>query len=204
MVHWIVDLIGSLGLAGVCLLMAIENVVLPIPSELIMPLAGFAAARGHYSLLLAILFGTVGSVVGALPVYGAARWLGEERVKQWLQRHGRWLMLRRRDFDKPTRWFHEHGGLAVGLGQLVPGVRGLISLPAGYAHMNVARFIFWNFVGTAVWCTVLAVAGFYLGRHFDAIHKYLGPVSWVVLGALVIAAVAWIIRRRQRARARAA
>lgn len=201
MLHWIAHLIGSLGLVGVFLLMAIENVVLPIPSELIMPLAGFTAARAHHSLLLVILVGTAGSVVGALPVYGAARWLGEERVKQWLQRHGKWLMLRRRDLEKPNRWFHDHGALAVGLGQLVPGVRGVISLPAGYAHMNLAQFIVWNFIGTAVWCAVLAVAGFYLGRHFDAIHKYVGPVTWVVLGALAVGAAAWIIRRRRRARA---
>ena len=159
MIKWIVGLVSSMGIFGVALLMAIENVVLPLPSELIMPLAGFAASRGKMSLAGVILAGTVGSVLGALPLYHLARTAGEQKLKHWVTKHGRWLMLRPADLDKPKRWFAKHGSLAVIIGQIIPGVRGLISLPAGYAKMNVLAFLLYNFIGTIVWCGVLAYIG---------------------------------------------
>ena len=198
MLPWIAHLVGSLGYAGVGLLMAIENIVLPIPSELIMPLAGFLAARGRMTLWGVILVGTAGSVVGALPVYCAARLLGRERVRAWIARHGRWLLLGRDALDRPHRWFEQHGAAAVGFGQLVPGVRGLISLPAGFARMNVVAFAFWNFVGTIVWCAVLAWLGALLGRHYAVVHRYVGSVGWVLLGVLIVGAAGWVLRRRRR------
>src|SRR4051812_47166591 len=155
MIKWIVGLVTSMGIYGVALLMAIENVVLPLPSELIMPLGGFAASRGQMSLAGVIIAGTLGSVIGALPLFYLARTAGEEKVKHWVTKHGRWLMLRPADLDKPKRWFAKHGSLAVIIGQIIPGVRGLISLPAGYAKMNVFAFMLYNLIGTAVWCAVL-------------------------------------------------
>lgn len=195
---WITHLVASLGYTGVGLLMAIENVVLPIPSELIMPLAGFLAARGRMTLWGVVLVGTIGSVVGALPVYYAARLLGQERVRDWIARHGRWLLIRRDALDRPHRWFERHGAAAVGFGQLVPGVRGLISLPAGFARMNVLAFAFWNFVGTVVWCTVLAWLGALLGRHYAAVHRYVAPAGWALLGVLLLGGAWWVLRRRAR------
>lgn len=199
MLRWMVHLVTSLGPWGVGLLMAIENVVLPLPSELIMPLGGFVAARGRTSLWWVIVAGTVGSVVGALPVYAAARWVGERKVRAWLERHGRWLLLRRRDLDRTKRWFDRHGSIAVAVGQLVPGVRGLISLPGGFAGMGVVPFMIYNALGTFVWCAVLATAGYQLGAHFEAVHRLLGPISWGVLGALLVIGVVWLWRRRVRA-----
>jgi membrane protein DedA with SNARE-associated domain len=185
MIKWMVGLVTSMGIYGVALLMAIENVVLPLPSELIMPLAGFAASRGTMSLVGVIVAGTVGSVVGALPLYYLARTVGEDKLKQWVAKHGRWLLLRPRDLDKPKRWFKRHGALAVVVGQLMPGVRGLISLPAGYARMNVFAFALYNLIGTSVWCAALAYAGHALGVHFTQVHEYLGPAGWVLLAGLL-------------------
>ncbi len=198
MVKWIVGLVMSMGIYGVALLMAIENVVLPLPSELIMPLAGFAASRGKMSLVAVIIAGTVGSVVGALPLYYLARTAGEEKMKHWVTKHGRWLLMRPSDLDKPKRWFEKHGALAVVIGQIIPGVRGLISLPAGYAKMNIFAFTFYNFVGTIVWCAVLAYLGNVLGIHFKDVHKYLGPAGYVVLAALVVWGGITVWKRRKR------
>jgi membrane protein DedA with SNARE-associated domain len=198
MIKWIVGLVTSMGIYGVALLMAIENVILPLPSELIMPLAGFAASRGRMSLAGVIIAGTIGSVIGALPLYYLARTAGEEKMKHWVTKHGRWLLLRPQDLDKPKRWFGKHGSLAVIVGQIIPGVRGLISLPAGYAKMNVFAFLLYNFIGTIVWCGVLAYVGQQLGAHFKVVHKYLGPIGWVVLTGLLVWGGIVIWKRRKR------
>jgi membrane protein DedA with SNARE-associated domain len=186
MIKWIVGLVTSMGIYGVALLMAIENVFLPLPSELIMTLAGFAASRGQMTLAGAITAGTIGSVLGGLPLYYLARVVGEEKLKHWVTQHGRWLLLRPSDLDKPKRWFAKHGNSAVLIGQLIPGVRGLISLPAGYAKMNVFAFLLYNFLGTVVWCGVLAYIGMQLGTHWKVVHKYLGPAGWVALAGLLV------------------
>ena len=203
MVKWIVGLVMSMGIYGVALLMAIENVILPLPSELIMPLAGFAASRGQLSLAGVIIAGSIGSVVGALPLYYLARIAGEHKVKRWITKYGRWVLLRPTDLDRPTRWFKRHGSVAVILGQIIPGVRGLISLPAGYAKMNVFAFLLYNFIGTVFWCAILAYAGHALGARFKDVHKFLGPAGYVVLAGLLV----WggiVIWRRRKGKARGA
>jgi len=196
MLHWIIHLVNSLNYWGVAILMAVENIILPIPSELIMPLAGFKTTRDQMTLLGVIIAGTVGSVVGALPLYYAGYALGEDRLRKWIQRYGKWVLLRGKDLDRAAERFSGNSFLEVTLGQLLPGVRGLISIPAGVARMNVGLFLLANFIGTLVWCTVLAVAGRLLGRNFTKIHKFLGPVGWVILGLLVVALGFWLIRRR--------
>lgn len=186
MVKWIVALVLSMGIYGVALLMAIENVILPLPSELIMPLAGFAASRGKMSLAGVIIAGAMGSVLGALPLYYLARFAGEQKVKHWATKHGRWLLIRGADIDRSKRWFEKHGSIAVSMGQVVPGVRGMISLPAGYSRMNVLAFLLFKFLGSIVWCAVLACAGHTLGTRFDEVYKYVGPVGDVVLAGLLL------------------
>jgi LPXTG-motif cell wall-anchored protein len=203
MLHWIFHLVNSLNYWGVATLMAAENVVLPIPSELIMPLAGFETARGRLSFVGVIIAGTVGSVLGGLPLYYAGYALGQDRLKKWVERYGKWVLLRGRDLERATARFSRNTFLAVTVGQLLPGVRGLISLPAGVARMNVALFLLANFIGTLVWCAVLVVAGRLLGAHFTRIHKFLGPTGWLILGLLVVALAFWLIRRRKKRSAKA-
>jgi len=197
MLQWIRHLVNSFSYWGVGILMAVENVVLPIPSELIMPFAGFRTVRGPMTLVGVIIAGTVGSVLGGLPLYYAGYALGEERLRRWIERYGKWVLLRGKDLDRAADRFSGNSFLDVTLGQLLPGVRGLISIPAGVARMNVGLFLLANFIGTLVWCTVLAVAGRMLGRNFARIHQFLGPAGWAILGALVLGVAFWLIRRRR-------
>lgn len=198
MLNWIFHLVTSLNYWGVAILMAVENVVLPIPSELIMPLAGFETVSGRLSLLGVITAGTIGSVLGALPLYYAGYALGEDRLEKWVERYGKWGLLRGRDIERATDRFSGNSFLEVAIGQLLPGVRGVISIPAGVARMNVGLFLLANFLGTVVWCTVLAVAGRLLGANFTKIHKFLGPTGWVLLGLLILALAFWVIRRKRK------
>ena len=198
MLHWIRHLVTSMSYLGVAILMAVENVVLPIPSEVIMPFAGFKTERGPMTLLGVIIAGTVGSVLGGLPLYYAGYALGEDRLRTWIERYGKWVLLRARDLDRAADRFSGNSFLEVTLAQLLPGIRGLISIPAGVARMNVWLFLLANFIGTLVWCTVLAVAGRLLGRNFTEIHAFLGPTGWVMLGILALALAFWLVRRRMR------
>jgi len=200
--NWIIHLVNSLDYWGVGILMAVENVVLPIPSELIMPLAGFETASGRLSLLGVITAGTIGSVLGGLPLYYAGYALGEERLEKWVERYRRWGLLRGRDIERANDRFSGKSFLEVTIGQLLPGVRGVISIPAGVARMNVGLFLLANFIGTVVWCTALAVAGRLLGANFAKIHKFLGPTGWAILGLLVLTLAIWLVRRKKKAVAR--
>jgi membrane protein DedA with SNARE-associated domain len=201
MLPWIAHLVGALNYWGVAILMAIENVFLPLPSELIMPLAGFLTANGSMTLAGVIVAGTTGSVLGALPLYYAGRALGEERPERWVERYGRWTLLRGKDLERASARFSGHSFVDVIIAQMLPGVRGLISIPAGVARMNVGLFLLANLIGTLVWCAVLAVAGRILGANFTKIHKFLGPVGWTILGVLIIAIGVWaIVRKRKRVR----
>lgn len=191
-------LVGSLGYFGVALLMVAENIIVPLPSELIMPLAGYEAQTGRLSLVGVIVFGTLGSVVGSLLVYTLARSMGRERVTGWVDRHGRWLLLRGRDLQKASHRFERHGVWAVMIGRLLPGIRGLIALPAGFAPMHAFLFTGATIASTLVWCAVLAIAGDLLGTQFREIHSIIGPISWVMLGILLIGVIVWIVRRRRR------
>lgn len=201
MLHWISYLVGALNYWGVAILMAIENIFLPLPSELIMPLAGFETANGRLGLSGVILGGTIGSVLGALPLYYGGRALGEERPKKWVERYGRWTLLRAKDLERATARFSGNSFADVIIAQMVPGVRGLISIPAGVAHMNIGLFLLANFIGTLAWCAVLAVAGRILGANFTRIHQFLGPVGWTILGILIAGLGVWAFaRKRRRAR----
>ena len=198
MLHWISYLVGALNYSGVAILMAIENIFLPLPSELIMPLAGFETANGRLSLFGVIIAGTIGSVLGGVPLYYAGRALGEARPEKWLERYGRWTLLRGKDLERATARFSGNSFVDVIIAQMVPGVRGLISIPAGGARMNLGLFLVANFIGTVVWCTVLALAGRILGANFTRIHQFLGPVGWTILGILIAGLGVWAFARKRR------
>ncbi len=182
MTAWIEGLIESWGAAGVALLMFLENVFPPIPSELVLPLAGYKAAEGHFSLPLALVAGTLGSLAGVSLWYLAARAVGTRGLKRFARRHGRLLTLAPGDIDKVNDWFAQHGGKAVLLGRLVPGIRTLISIPAGVCGMTPWRFLLLSGIGTAAWSTVLIFAGHTLGEEFDRVGEWISPVGNIILG----------------------
>jgi membrane protein DedA with SNARE-associated domain len=191
MFDWITGFVRQAGYVGVFLLMLAENVVPPIPSELIMPLAGFAAARGHLSIPLVVLAGTAGSLLGALFWYVLGRRLGLERLKRLAARHGRWLTLSPDDVARADDWFGRHGGKAVFLGRLVPTVRTLISVPAGINGMPLPSFLAWSALGTLMWTALLAGAGFLLQSQYELVADYLNPASTVLIALIV----AWYLYR---------
>lgn len=185
MFELIVDLISRGGYAGVFALMALENIFPPIPSEIIMPLAGFAAARGDLGMLGVVVAGTAGSVLGTLPWYYGARWFGKERILQIAGRHGRWLTVTPEDIDRSIKTFGRHGKAAVFFGRLIPAIRTLISVPAGVARMRLVPFLLYSLAGSAIWTALLASSGFVLQSRHALVAQYLDPVSKIVIGLLV-------------------
>lgn len=198
MLEWITSMMNSLGYLGIGLLMFLENLFPPIPSELIMPLAGFTVAQGKMQLAPAIVAGVVGTVLGALPWYYAGMILGENRLKTLADNYGRWLTISSKDITNAKRWFDDHGGKAVFFCRLVPGVRTLISLPAGISRMPLVPFLLYSTLGTLLWVSLLTYAGYLLGNNYELIEHYLGPVSKIVLVTLIIAFVLWAVRRNLR------
>lgn len=185
MFGWIEGFVAQAGYLGLALLMFVENVFPPIPSELIMPMAGHAAARGEMTLGLVVLAGSGGSLLGALLWYGIGRWLGARRLRQLAARHGRWLTLAPEEVDQACGWFNRHGGKAVLFGRMVPAVRTLISVPAGIAGMAMAGFLAFSAVGTAIWSAALAVAGYLLEGRSEAVSAWLDPISTAIVVGLV-------------------
>ena len=200
MKEWIHSVMQTMGYPGIAALMFLQNVFPPIPSELIMPAAGFTAAEGHLTLWGVILSGVAGSVLGQLPLYYLGRALGLQRIKRFTDRYGRWLMVSAHSIDRADGWFTRHGWWAVFICRVIPGLRSYISIPAGSARMNLVGFLFWTTLGTVIWTAVLALLGLWLGRHYEQVSEYLGPVSTVVGVGLAVAAVVWVVRRRQWAR----
>lgn len=196
MFDFIARTISSAGYPGIALLMLLENVVPPLPSELIMPMAGFVAAGGKLNLVGVILAGTLGSVAGALPWYYLGRWLGPHRVRQWAGRHGRWLTLTPAQMDRVNAWFEQHCSKAVFFGRLVPAVRTLISVPAGVFGMSLQRFLLFTALGSGLWSTALAVAGHSLRDGYQQVSHVLDPATNVVVGAIVLVYLYRVIRWR--------
>jgi membrane protein DedA with SNARE-associated domain len=186
MSDWIIGLVRSGGYVGIVLLMTIENIFPPIPSELIMPLAGYLAAGGSLLLWGAIAAGAAGSAVGAVALYYVGRRVGSEPLKRFADRHGCWMALSRADIERSERWFERHQLLAVFGCRLVPGVRSLISVPAGIAGMNLGLFLLATMVGSALWAAVLACGGYWLGRNFSAIERWIGWATLAVIAALAV------------------
>jgi membrane protein DedA with SNARE-associated domain len=183
---WITGFLESGGYVAVAALMLLENIFPPIPSEVIMPLAGYSAGKGQLSLPLVILAGSLGSVLGTLPWYGIGHWIGIGRLKAWSRKHGRWLTLGPEDVEKAQEWFGRHCTKAVLFGRLIPAVRTLISVPAGVAGMPLPKFLLFSAIGSIVWTAALAGAGSLLGERHEVVERYLGPVSNVIFALLVI------------------
>ncbi len=186
MFEWILYVIETGGYAGIFSLMVLENLFPPIPSEVIIPLAGYAAAEGEMHIAVVILVASLGAVVGALPWYLVARMFGAVRLKRLSTRYGRLLTLSPEDIDAAEAWFTAHGHTIVLFGRLIPTVRTLISVPAGIARMPFLKFLTYSFIGSALWTTLLALLGYYLESQHDKVAAYLDPVSNAIV-VLIIA-----------------
>jgi membrane protein DedA with SNARE-associated domain len=183
---WIEAIVQTTGVFGIAFLMFLENVFPPIPSELIMPLAGYSAAKGEANIVLVILAGTIGSLAGAFFWYGVGRLFDHERTKAFADRHGRILTMTRAELTKADDWFDAYGQYAVLFGRLIPTVRTLISIPAGLSEMPVARFLIYSGIGTAIWTTLLALFGYAVGSRYSELEDWLDPMSYAVIALIVV------------------
>ena len=190
MTDWVIDLIQKTGYLGVGFLMFLETVFPPVPSEVIMPVAGVAAAQGPMTLWGVIASGTAGAMFGNIFWYLVARVIGIDRFRPFIEKHGRWLTLDWYDVEKAERLFGRFGSIIVGIGRLLPTVRSVVSIPAGLLHMRLKNFLLWSTIGTAGWSSALAIAGYVLGQQFEDINSIIGPLSTAVI-ALIVLAYVW-------------
>jgi membrane protein DedA with SNARE-associated domain len=199
MSDWIQRLIADGGYFGLFLLMLAETVFPPIPSEVIMSMAGLQAAKGVLSLPGAILSGSAGAMLGNLLWYLLARWLGMDRFRPLIERHGRWLTLDWAEVERAERWFSRHGYLVVFVGRMTPTLRSLISVPAGLLRMPILPFIAWSALGTIGWSAMLAFGGWLLGTRFSEMEVWLDIAATVAL-ALMAGVYLWRLVRWRRPR----
>ena len=182
-----------IGYGAILLAMFLENLIPPIPSELIMPLGGFYVSQGQLDLLPVILAGLIGTVIGALPWYGIGRLANEERLEYWLEKNGRWLGINPKELARSRKWFNRYGVSLVFWGRLVPGIRTLISVPAGVELMPITPFLIWTTAGSLIWTLFLTITGFYLGDNYSNIEVWIKPfanifkiiIILIISGALI-------------------
>ncbi|HEY0824069.1 MAG TPA: DedA family protein [Ramlibacter sp.] len=191
MADWVIETIGRFGYAGIVFLMLAENLFPPLPSELIMPFAGFLAARGELHPALVVACGALGSLLGALPWYIIGRRVGADRLKDLARRHGRWIALTPEEIDRGKQLFERRGALVLVFGRLVPALRTVVALPAGLAKMRPLPFVCWTLVGSVLWTSLLTLAGYLLESQYERIGKWLNPVS---TGIFAIIAVWYVVR----------
>ncbi|SDE65125.1 membrane protein DedA, SNARE-associated domain [Paracoccus isoporae] len=186
MFEWVVSVIEGWGYPGVFLLMLAENVFPPIPSEVIMPLAGYLVGEGELDLTLTIIAGTAGSVLGTSLWYLVGQVFGAPRLKRWAARWGRVLTMSPSDIDGAIGWFDRHGRAAVFFGRMLPAIRTLISVPAGIARMKFWRFLLLTIAGSAIWTVLLTVAGLILQDQFERVSAFIDPVSKLIVLSVVV------------------
>jgi len=201
-IQWLLDRFRDIGYPGIVLLMAVESSVIPLPSELVMPPAGYLAAKGEMSLPVAILCGVLGSVLGALANYGVAAWLG----RAFVHRLGRYVLVSERSLVRSERFFADHGEISTFIARMLPVIRHLISLPAGLARMPLPRFVTFTGLGSGIWVTVLTLIGWTIGRKEDVVlgalnvevRRQAAHAMSIIVPVLVVLTVAYVIWRRRR------
>jgi membrane protein DedA with SNARE-associated domain len=188
---WVQDVIEQLGYVGVALLVVAENVFPPIPSEIVLPFAGFVAQRGSESVIIMILAATVGSVVGALIMYWIAAFIGDERLHAFTRKFGKWVQIREVDLSRAEEWFDRHATSAVLLGRCVPLIRSVVSIPAGFRRMKLVPYLAYTFAGSLVWNILLIGAGALLGDNWERVGDVMSPIQKLVELTVVVAVVAF-------------
>ncbi|NJM06397.1 DedA family protein [Candidatus Gracilibacteria bacterium] len=193
--EWVTYIMSALGYPGITLIMLAENVFPPIPSEVVMPLAGFLAAEGQFNFAAAVFAGTLGSVLGAIVLYYVGALVGEPWVRPFVRRWGKWFWVSEADLDRALGAFDKYGPAIVFTGRLIPLIRSLISLPAGMKRMPMLPFLFYTTLGSAIWTTLLTWAGFILGRNWEQVLEFISTYQRFVLVALALCAMLWVANK---------
>jgi len=188
--NFIINAISSWGYFGVGALMAIESACVPLPSEVIMPFAGFLVAQGKFSLIGVALAGALGCVVGSVVAYAVGIWGG----RAFIEKYGKYVLISHHDLALADRFFNKYGSAAIFFSRLLPVVRTFISLPAGIAKMNFSRFVIYTFLGSLPWCLALAYVGMVLGEHWNTLGVYFHKFDFVIV-VIILIGVIWYVRR---------
>jgi len=196
---WAVNLMETIGAPGAGLAIALENLFPPLPSEVILPLAGFTASRGNFTLFEAILWTTLGSVVGAYALYLLGAWLGRDRMRRLVSKVP---LIDVEDVDKVEEWFNRHGYRAVFFGRMIPLFRSLISIPAGIERMPVGKFLLLTAAGSLIWNLIFVLAGYYLGENWSVVEQYAGTFQQIVIVAVVLFAAYFVVSKVRKHRAK--
>lgn len=191
MTQWITDIADSLGYWGIALLMFLENVFPPIPSEVVMPSSGFAAQQGQLSFVGVVAAGSIGSLLGVIPWYFLGRWLGKERAFRWTEKYGKWLTIEVEELERAVNWFDRRGKVTVLVCRLIPGLRTLISVPAGIAEMQFVQFLVYSAVGTVGWTALLTWLGWLLRDNYETVGEY---VTWIAAAVFAVIFIWWVVR----------
>lgn len=195
--EWIISIMEQLGYLGIALLMFLDNVFPPIPSEIIMPSAGYSASQGQLTLLGVIIAGCFGSLLAAAFLYWIGYQFKHEGIFRFIDRYGKYLFIKSEDVKKSLGWFEHYGHRIVFFGRMIPAVRSLISIPAGMSHMPFWKFMFYSSLGTIIWTTFLACVGFYFGENQQLMQQIFSKVSDVII-VIVVLLIGWIVYRRQQ------
>jgi membrane protein DedA with SNARE-associated domain len=198
LIQWLLNTIGAMGYPGIVLLMAMESSIIPVPSELVMPPAGYLAYQGKMNMAAAILCGTAGSLVGAYVNYFVSHYLGRPLILKY----GRYVLIPPDKFERVERFFLQHGEISTFIGRLLPVIRHLISIPAGVAGMNHLKFTIYTLLGAGLWCTILTLIGYAIGENQQLIMQYSHKaLLWVVLFSAALVAVYIWRQRNSRSKA---
>jgi membrane protein DedA with SNARE-associated domain len=197
MAQWIEQFIRQGGYWALAVITFVENIFPPIPSEVILPLGGYLVTQGRLTLWGVVLAGTIGSLVGAFVLYYVGRKLKRRRIAAWAAKHGHWVLLTRGDVEDAFDWFERHGGAAVFFCRMVPGVRSLISVPAGSSGMSLGKFTLYSVAGTAIWTTALALVGMWLGGQYRDAEAFLSWINYIIVGMIVLTVAGWLYKRRR-------
>ena len=193
LINWLLNTLNAMGYPGIFALMEMESSIIPLPSELVMPPAGYLAHQGQMNIWIAIIMGTIGSLFGSYANYFAAHWLGRPLVLKY----GKYVWITEEKFAKVESFFLKHGEISIFIGRLLPVIRHLISIPAGIAGMNHLRFSLYTLVGAGMWCTILAWIGYFIGKEQALILKYShqAVIGVILFSAVLIAVYVWIQKK---------
>ena len=188
----IIHLIQSTGYLGIFILMTLESALIPIPSEITMPFAGFLAAKGNLSFILVVLTGAVGNLIGSLIAYYIGYFLEENVILDNVKKYGKFVLITENDLEKATKWFRRYGDRIVFFSRLLPAVRTFISLPAGIFEMNIWKFSIYTFIGSLIWSFFLTYIGFYFQSRWNVLEQYFRKFDFLILGIIVILALLYL------------
>jgi len=191
----IIQFIASGSYLAIFVLMMLESALIPIPSEITMPFAGFLAQQGHINFFIVVFMGAAGNLAGSYLAYALGFYLEEHIIVSFITKYGKYILLRKHEYERAMRWFQKYGSGVVFFSRLIPGIRTFVSLPAGLAEMNLMKFSLYSFFGSLIWSALLTYIGYYLGRNWQSIHGIFSKLQYIIIGIIILAIVYYIVRK---------